>query len=293
MVSISVLNKWVFWALHAHLWDFAYRLSLFLEGLSEHETLFSIFPVGGDKFSLKTARKIWAADCNLYHFYYHYKFSTIHDVPNSDWMPVNKLKVQWIGGHTAMPKNRPCSTFLSLKNDHIFTKIGSDDLTRSINALYVSKTLHVKWSPKARVSYNNFIDCYTKLKKQCLQLFSLLRHSPTNLKKHMEEILFLTIITSNLVFFWVLKMAGESWKFVYCPLRTKNQRMFLHQNSLDRDIMLLVHFMTFLCLLPCRMLMEKKERRSNSEGVYIIKRSSRLIHHTQREYSGAGKKLNL
>ena len=27
-------------------------------------------------------------------FYYHYKFSTIHDVPNSDWMPVNKLKVQ-------------------------------------------------------------------------------------------------------------------------------------------------------------------------------------------------------
>ena len=97
----------------------------------------------------------------------------------------------------------------------------------------------------------------------------------------MEEILFLTIITSNLVF-WVLKMAGESWKFVYCPLRTKNQRMFLHQNSLDRDIMLLVHFMTFLCLLPCRMLMEKKERRSNSEGVYIIKRSSRLIHHTQR-----------
>ena len=74
---------------------------------------------------------------------------------------------------------------------------------------------------------------------------------------HGRDFIF-TIITSNLVF-WVLNKAGESWKFVYCPLRTKNQRMFLHQNSLDRDIMLLVHFMTFLCLLPCRMLMEKRK----------------------------------
>ena len=73
--------------------------------------------------------------------------------------------------------------------------------------------------------------------------------------------------------------AGNSFIAHY---ELKTNGCFCTKNSLDRDIMLLVHFMTFLCLLPCRMLMEKKERRSNSEGVYIIKRSSRLIHHTQR-----------
>ena len=92
---------------------------------------FSIFPVGGDKFSLKT-KKNWAADCNLYHFYYHYKFSTIHDVPNSYGMPVNKLFLA--ESHSDAQKS-PLFHFLSLNNDHIFTQIGSDDLTRSINAL--------------------------------------------------------------------------------------------------------------------------------------------------------------
>ena len=38
--------------------------------------------------------------------------------------------------HTVMPKNRPFSTFLSLKNDHIFTQIGSDDLTRTHSAMF-------------------------------------------------------------------------------------------------------------------------------------------------------------